>query len=95
MVTDSDKLTTFFVVNQVIQGAIDLVSNHFSNRRTKHIHIRFHHTRKALRNGGINLKYCATENMTADLVTKPLGHTKLSKLVEQGELQTYKFTTRQ
>ncbi len=45
------------------QGAIALVKNPIGHSRTKHIDIRFQL---------INLKYCPTEEMLADLLTKPL-----------------------
>jgi hypothetical protein len=40
--------------------------------RTKHIDIRWHFIRYCIDNGSIELRYCPTEDMTADLLTKPL-----------------------
>ena len=40
--------------------------------RTKHIDIRWHFIRYSIENGSIELIYCPTEDMTADLLTKPL-----------------------
>ncbi len=54
------------------QGAIALVKNPIGHSRTKHIDIRFHFVREAHENGLINLKCCPTEEMLADLLTKPL-----------------------
>ncbi len=54
------------------QGAIVLVKNPIGHSRTKHIDIQFHFVREAHENGLINLKYCPTEEMLADLLTKPL-----------------------
>jgi hypothetical protein len=44
--------------------------------RTKHIDIRWHFIRYSVENGSIELVYCPTEDMTADLLTKPLPSAK-------------------
>jgi len=44
--------------------------------RTKHIDIRWHFIRYSIENGSIELVYCPTEDMTADLLTKPLPSAK-------------------
>ena len=54
------------------QGAIALANNPIAHSRTKHIDIRFHFIREAQKNGLIQIKYCPTEEMLADLLTKPL-----------------------
>ena len=48
---------------------------------TKHINIRFHFIRKAIKDGMILLTYCPTQIMTADLLTKPLNCTKTEEHV--------------
>lgn len=58
------------------QGCIDLARNGIVNKRTKHIDIRFHFTREALRDKSIVLLYCPTDSMTADMLNKPLGRVK-------------------
>ena len=40
--------------------------------RTKHIDIRYHYIRYTISNGGVQLIYCPTEDMTADIFTKAL-----------------------
>ena len=54
------------------QGAIALANNPIGHSRTKHIDIRFHFIRESHEKGLINLKYCPTKEMLADLLTKPL-----------------------
>ena len=54
------------------QGAIAVARNPVSHARTKHIDIKYHYVREALNNGFIELVYCPTEQMTADILTKPL-----------------------
>ena len=48
--------------------------------RTKHIDNKYHYIRELVSRGVIELKYCPTESNLADLLTKPLGLEKLSKL---------------
>ena len=54
------------------QGAIALAKNPIAHSRTKHIDIRFHFIREAQENGVIQVCYCPTEEMLADIFTKPL-----------------------
>ena len=54
------------------QGAIAIAKNPVDHSRTKHIDIRFHYIREAVQDKLITLKYCPTENMMADILTKPL-----------------------
>ena len=56
------------------QGTIAVARNLVSHNRTKHIDIKFHYVREALEDGIIDLTYCPTEQMTADMLTKPLAH---------------------
>ena len=55
------------------QGTIAVARNPVSHNRTKHIDIKFHHVREALEDGIIDLTYCPTEQMTEDILTKPLA----------------------
>ena len=56
------------------QGMIAMARNPVSHARTKHIDIRYHYVREAVQNQKvINLNYCPTKNMTADILTKPLA----------------------
>jgi len=54
------------------QGAICIAKNPVAHSRTKHIDIRHHYIREALCDKIIELEYCPTEHMIADLLTKPL-----------------------
>ena len=56
------------------QGTIAIARNPVSHSRTKHIDFKFHYVREALEEGIIDLIYCPTEQMTADILTKPLAH---------------------
>ena len=62
------------------QGTIAIAKNPVTHSRTKHIDIRFHFVREAVQSGIIELKYCASENMIADLLTKPLSRGRFELL---------------
>ena len=55
------------------QGTIAVVRNPVSHNRTKHTDSKFHYVREALEDRTIDLIYCPTEQMTADILTKPLA----------------------
>ena len=54
------------------QGAISVANNPIIHARTKHIDIRYHFVREKVEDGTIQLKYCPTDEMIADILTKPL-----------------------
>ena len=62
------------------QGAIAIARNPVSHSRTKHIDIRYHYVREALERGIIDIEYCPTEFMAADLLTKPLPKSRFETL---------------
>ena len=65
---------TQILIKEDNQGTIAIVRNPVSHSRTKHIDIKFHYVREALEDGIIDLIYCPTEQMTADILTKLLAH---------------------
>uniref|UniRef100_A0A5S6QQU2 Integrase catalytic domain-containing protein n=1 Tax=Trichuris muris TaxID=70415 RepID=A0A5S6QQU2_TRIMR len=69
------------------QGCIRLLDSNHCGARTKHIDVRHHQLRSLREQGIISIEYCPTENMTADIFTKPLGKERFRKFVEQLGLQ--------
>ena len=63
------------------QGAIDLAQNGSTNRRTKHIDVRYHFNREAVTKRMVRLKYCPSEKMAADILTKALGKIRMTDLL--------------
>jgi hypothetical protein len=64
------------------QGCIALAKNPKHHSRTKHIDVQHHFIREKIEDGVIELRYCPTEHMVADVLTKALGrvrHVMLSK----------------
>lgn len=53
------------------QGTIALAKNPVSRQRCKHIDIKYHFVRSTVNNGEVSLEYCPTDQMVADLLTKP------------------------
>ena len=60
------------VLKEDNQGSIAIAKNPISHSCTKYIDIRYHYMREATQNHSIDLEYCPTELMVADLLTKPL-----------------------
>lgn len=62
------------------QGAIALAKNPVMRQRCKHVDIKYHFVRSTVSAGKVTLDYCSTEEMVADVMTKPATKVKLFKL---------------
>lgn len=62
------------------QGCIQFVQSDRVSRRSKHIETKERYVREQCDQKLIRLEYCSTETMAADLLTKPLGTTKVKQL---------------
>ena len=62
------------------QGAIALSKNPTSHSRTKHIDIKYHYVRDLITRNEINVIYCPSNNMIADLFTKGLPRIQYEQL---------------
>ena len=69
------------------QGAIAIAKNSVSHSQTKHIDIKYYYVKEAVQSGIVNLKYCPTEEIIADILTKPLSKRKFTLLHTKMGLQ--------
>ncbi len=67
------------VIYEDNQGAIGLSKNPKFHSRTKHIDIAFHFVREKVCDKSIDVIYCQTEEMMADIMMKPLSKAKFEK----------------
>ena len=61
------------------QGAIELSRNPKFHNRTKHIDVCYHYIREKVNQNLINVKYCASNDMLADVMTKGLSKVQFEK----------------
>ncbi len=74
------------VVEEDNQSCIRMCKNPVMRKRTKHtkhIHIKFHFIRERVEDSTVELRFCPTEDMCADLLTKPLCAPKVQKHLKQ------------
>jgi hypothetical protein len=69
------------IIHSDSQGSIALSKNPEHHARSKHIDIRHHFVREQVAAGTITLQYIPTEDMLADVLTKPLSREKHTRLV--------------
>ena len=73
----SAEVTTIFEDNQ---AAISMSKNPQFHGRAKHISIKYHFVREQVSDGTVRLKYCRTQDMVADILTKGLHRDQFTKL---------------
>ena len=61
------------------QGAIFNASNPITEKRTKHMDIRYHYIREVVERGKVHLLFVKTEDNPADMLTKNLVRDKFLK----------------
>ena len=59
------------------QSALAAVREHKYHRRTRHIHIKYNHARKSVKDKLMTLEYIRTDKMLADPMTKALHRKEL------------------
>ena len=62
------------------QSAISMAKNPQFHGRTKHIAIKYHFIREQVSSGKLELRYCKTNDMIADMLTKGLSGEQFEKL---------------
>lgn len=71
------------VIYEDNQSCLAFVNSERSTRRSKHIDTREHFIRNLCEHGEVQLTYCPSEDMIADILTKPLGAVKQRILSEK------------
>ena len=71
------------------QGCIALAKNPTHQSCTKHIDVQRHFIRSKLENQDICLKYCSTEDMIADVLTKPFAKVRHQTLTRAMGLEAF------
>ena len=64
-----DTLSEAITMFEDNQSAICMTKNPQFHGRSKHISIKYHFVRDQVREGTVNLKYCPTQDMIADMLT--------------------------
>ena len=67
------------VIYEDNQGAIQLSKNPKFHSRTKHIDVSYHYIREQVNQNTVSVKYCASEDMLADIMTKGLSKVQFQK----------------
>lgn len=62
--------TPKLVIFEDNQSCIKMTKNPVNHGRAKHIDIKFHHIRDEVKSGEVEVEYCPTQTMLADLLTK-------------------------
>ena len=75
------------------QSTISMAKNPQFHGRTKHIAIKYHFIRDLVSDGVVELKYCPTKQMVADLLTKGLPRDQFSRLREMAGIACYDFSS--
>jgi hypothetical protein len=71
-----DGPATVFEDNQTAK----LMAEEIATKRAKHVDIRYHSVRHLVDQGRITIEYCPTDDMIADLLTKPLARDRFCTL---------------
>ena len=81
LLTDLDfGINAPMVINEDNQSAICLAKNPKNHPKTKHIDIKYHYIRELVMSNQIEIQYCPTSDMLADIFTKDLSAERFNKL---------------
>ena len=67
----------YYIIYEENQSCLNLVSNNKFSNRTKHIGTSFHFIRGVKDKKIVDYRYCPTDEMPANMLTKPLRKVKL------------------
>ena len=76
-----------FVIFEDNQSCIKMTKNPVNHGRAKHIDIKYHHIRDEIKSGEVQVEYCSTQLMLADLLTKGLSGPRHQQLTNDLGIQ--------
>jgi hypothetical protein len=88
VLTAANKPTPKLVILEDNQSCIKMTKNPVNHGRAKHIDIKYHHIRDEVKSGGVEVEYCSTAKMLADLLTKGLPGPRHQELTKALGLQS-------
>ena len=62
------------------QSAMAMAKNPQFHGRAKHIDMKYHYVRELVKSNKIELKYCQSKDMIADIMTKGIGRIQFNNL---------------
>ena len=77
------------IIKKDNEGDIGIAKDPVEHTRAKQIGVLFHFLHDIVTHSDIELEYCATENMTADTLTKPVSKNKFVKCRDELGLKVY------
>ena len=88
-IKDKEINTTILEDNQ---SCLKLIENKKSSHRTNHVDTKYHFIKDIKDRKLISSSYCPTEEMTADMLIKPLNKIKLKYFAEKSGLKARNWT---
>ena len=85
--TKEERAPKPIVIYEDNQSAICIAKKPQFYGRTKHIGIKYNYIREQVNSKNVELKYCPTEEMLADMLTKGLNREKLEKLTDMSGMR--------
>lgn len=80
------QLKELIVMYEDNQSCLKMLQNAKFSNKTKHIDTKYQYVNILYEKGVMKFEYCPTENMLADMMTKPLKQVKLKAMLERGGL---------
>jgi hypothetical protein len=75
------------ILHEDNQGCIAISKNPEHHKRTKHIDIKYHFIREKVEDKTLDVKYCKTDEMVADILTKAIPKVQFQKFTKAMGLQ--------
>ena len=90
LLNSKDMLMNPTIIHEDNNSAIFMAKNNQYHDRTKHIDIKFHFVREQVAAGTVDLRYCKSKDMLADIFTKGLCGPQFKKLRSRMGLVEFK-----